>query len=100
MFTQSTEPGCRAMKISGEVEDIWVAAVKSKPEMSVFVLNRVKGEKQVTVAGFPPNRPLKSWMWNADGTGTLTQGPPVTADRAGTVTVKVPNMAIELLSPD
>ena len=99
MFTHHTEPGWRAMRIDGAVEDVWVAALKgSRGEMSVFVLNRVKGDKQVSVGGLKPRGRLKAWMWNGDGNGMLKQIEDVSVDQNGVARVTVPNMAMELLT--
>ena len=86
------------MKIDGEVEDVWVTALKGKrDEMSLFILNRVKGDKQVTIAGLPKNRRLDVWRWNADGKGTLQQIDSIDVGTDGTIIRRVPNMCIELL---
>ena len=100
MFTHHTKPGWRAMRIDGQVENVWVAALRgdTREQLSVFVLNRVHGGKQVSVTGLPPNRSLKTWLWNADGKGTLAPGEPAITDANGTVTVKLADMAIELLT--
>jgi hypothetical protein len=98
MFTHATEPGSHALKIDGEVEDVWVAAVRSKSDLSVFVLNRVNGEKRVTVGGLPKGKTLQSWMWNRDGQGRLERTAPVTVDDHGIAAVSVPHMAIQLLT--
>jgi hypothetical protein len=98
MFTHAVEPGWRAMKIDGDIEDVWVAALKSETDFSVFVLNRVRGEKQMTIGGLPPKRELNGWIWNRDGKGKLERSESVTADDKGVVSLTVPHMAIKLLT--
>jgi hypothetical protein len=99
LFTRGVEPGWRAMKINGEVEDVWVTALKgNRDEMSLFILNRVKGDKQVTIGGLPKNRRLNVWRWNADGTGTLAQIDSIVVGNDGTIARTIPNMCIELLT--
>src|SRR5206468_12730026 len=99
LFTRGVVPGWRAMKIDGEVEDVWVTALKGKQdEISLFILNRVKGNKAVTIGGLPKHRRLNVWRWNADGTGTTTQMDSIVVGNDGTIARTIPNMCIELIS--
>jgi hypothetical protein len=100
LFTYNTAPGWRALKVSGRVEDIWVAALRARSSdaMSVFILNRIKGEKQVTVGGLPARRVLTVWRWNADGSGRTVAADSIAADQHGMVTVTVPEMSIAVLT--
>ncbi len=98
MFTHATEPGWRAMKIDGEIEDVWVAALKGESDWSVFVLNRVRGDQHVTVGGLPAKRQLNCWIWNRDGRGVLERSEPVLVDEKGVASLTVPHMAIKLLT--
>src|SRR4051812_6877286 len=68
MFTHGIKPGWRGMKIDGRVENVWLAALKgsSRREMAVVVLNRVHGNKAVTVSGLPKGRTWSVARWNAD----------------------------------
>jgi hypothetical protein len=99
-FTHGVEPGWRAMKIDGEIEDVWVAGLrgKSRDQLGVFVLNRLKGLKQVTVGGLPPGKPLHARIWNRDSKGTTHELDPVTPDKHGVAAVAVPHEAVVLLS--
>ena len=101
MFTHGVDPGWRAMTIDGQIEDVWIAGLrgKLKDDLGVFVLNRLKGAKRVTIGGVTPNHTLKLSTWNADGKGSLSATPQfVTADKKGVVTVTVPHEAVVLLS--
>ena len=99
MFTHTTDPGWRAMKIDGKVENVWVAAMKGPSGgTSVFVLNRVHKDVQVSLSGLPPNRSLNSWIWNDDRKGMLKPGGPVAVDKNGKASVKLHEMAIEVLT--
>jgi hypothetical protein len=99
MFTHNVEPGWRAVKIEGEVEDVWVSAMRSgEGRLTVFVLNRVKAEQTVTLGGLPRNRPFKTWTWNAAGKGELKPTETIATDGEGTAQVKIPNMAVEVLT--
>ncbi|HTL28124.1 MAG TPA: hypothetical protein VL282_02840 [Tepidisphaeraceae bacterium] len=98
LFTHATEPGWQPMRIDGEVDDVWINALKSKSDLSVFVLNRVHGEKKVTVSGLPAGKSLNSWIWNGDGKGTLQRAEAVSIDADGTATMSVPNMAIRVIT--
>jgi len=99
MFTSACEPGWRGMKIRGEVEDVWVAALRgSRDELSVFVLNRVHGPRGVTVSGLSAGRTYKARMWNGDGKGMLQELEPVRANDNGVVAVTVPEMGVEVLT--
>jgi hypothetical protein len=98
MFTHAVDPGWRAMKIDGDIEDIWIAALESKTDLSVFVLNRVNGEKRVTVGGLPRGKTLEAWVWNGDGRGMTVRAPAVPVDGKGVATVTVPKMAILLVT--
>jgi hypothetical protein len=102
MFTHAARPGTRAMKIDGWTEDVWVAALRgtSARETTLFVLNRVKGEKEITIGGLPQGMKLKSQVWNADGKGALTSGDAVLIDGRGVARLKVPHMAVAVLRAD
>ena len=82
-FTQATTAGWQPIKINGEIEDVWVSAVKSpdKSKTSVFVLNRIHGDKQLTIAGLPPHRQLGAQIWNGDHKGNITPLDAVTTNR-------------------
>jgi hypothetical protein len=98
MFTHATEPGWRAMKIDGEIEDVWISALASKNDLSVFALNRVQGEKRITIGGLPRGQQLMSWIWNRDGQGKVERTEPVHVDDQGIASIAVPHMAIQLLT--
>ena len=66
--------------------------------MSLFILNRVKGDKQVTIGGLKKNRRLSVWRWNADGSGTTAQMDSIAVGDDGTIARTIPNMCIELIS--
>jgi hypothetical protein len=99
LFTRASAPGWRAMKIEGQIEDVWVAALAGQSdELSLFVLNRLHGDKTVTLAGLQPGRLLQVCFWNADGTGQPLRARSVSADENGRITVTVPHYAIAVLS--
>ena len=101
LFTHATEPGWRAMRIKGGIEDIWVAALRgtSADQITLFALNRTRGrEKTITVAGLPPNRPLRVTFFNADETGELLPTRSVTPDPTGRVTLTIPHYALVALT--
>jgi hypothetical protein len=98
MFTEACAPGWRGMKIDGAVEDVWVSALRGRgEELSVFVLNRVHANKQVTIGGLKAGRLYKARMWNSDGNGLLEEMGSVRADDGGVVTMSVPDMGVEVL---
>ena len=100
MFTHATQPGWRAMKIDGRIEDLWLAALRGpgRDQLSIFVLNRLKSERQITLSGLPPGRTFTVRRWNFKGTGEAQTATPITADAKGTITLNLPHMAVEVLS--
>jgi hypothetical protein len=66
--------------------------------MAIYLLNRVKDEQQITIAGLPRGATLKSQIWNPDGSGALKDGDAIRVDQKGVATVKVPHMAIIALT--
>ncbi len=100
MFTHGIRPGQRAMKIDGKVENVWIAALKgsSPREMAVVVLNRVHGQKTVTVSGLPEGKTWNVARWNSDRTGALKRVEPMTSSADGTISISLSEMEIGLLS--
>jgi hypothetical protein len=98
MFTRAIEPGGRAMKIDGRVEDVWAAAVKGERDgLAVFVLNRVHAEKQVTISGLRAGQRMKRMRWNADGKGLLSDGGTIQVDSNGIATISLMEQEVDAL---
>ncbi len=99
LFTHASAPGWHAMRIDGKIEDVWIAALKgTNDQTSLFVLNRLRGDKTVSVSGLRPNQLLNVRFWNADGTGQVSGARSITPDSTGRISVTVPHYAIAVLS--
>ena len=50
------------------------------------------------IGGLPPATTFRLVLWNADGSGTLSDGPPVTTDGNGIASFSVPQHAVFALT--
>ena len=74
MFTHTTKPGWRAVRVEGKAEDVLVVATRGPDgAMTVYALNRAARPRRITVAGFPVTRTLRRFVWNGTGDGMLAE---------------------------
>ncbi len=77
MFTHTTQPGWRAVRVEGEAEDMLVVATQGPDgAMTVYAMNRAARPQRITVSGFPMTHPLRRILWNGAGDGTATTDSP------------------------
>jgi hypothetical protein len=89
LFTQTTFPGWRAVKVKGDGEDTTVACTRGpKGEWAVYAQNRGSASV-IEIRGLPPHATFEQLVWNADGKGTIGVGSAVPSDGEGRVRLDV-----------
>ena len=74
MFTHTTQPGWRAVRVEGVAEDVLVAATRGKgSEVTVYALNRSPNPRTIALAGLAAGTPVQRWDWNERGDGTSSE---------------------------
>jgi putative glycosyl hydrolase len=107
LFTETTQPGWRVVGVAGDSGTRLVTAYAGPyGQFTVIGLDRAGGQRNdasgppvsYSVAGLPPQTTFRLALWNVDGSGRLSDGPPVTTDALGVATFAVPQHAVFALT--
>jgi hypothetical protein len=99
LFTHTTKPGWRAMKIDGARSDALVSATKGPAgELTVYAQNRAREPQALAIAGAPPNADFARQIWNENGDGRRSSADPVSSDARGVLSLTVAPMSIVALT--
>lgn len=94
MFTHTTKPGWRAVRVEGKADDLLVTATRGPAgEVTIYALNRGDRPRRFTIGGLPANLPLNWLTWNATGDGTPSPAAKATS-RDGRLLIDVAPMAL------
>lgn len=107
LFTATTQPGWRVVGVPGASGGKLVTAYTG-PMGAVTVigldrtgaqLNDASGPPETyVIGGLPASTRFRLVLWNADGSGSLSQAPPVQTDAYGVATLTVPQHAVFALT--
>jgi hypothetical protein len=107
MFTATTDPGWEVLGVPGYSGGRLVTAYAGPMgQFTVIGLDRNGGQLNdpsgppvaYSIGGLPANVAFRLVVWNADGSGTLSTGAPVTTDPRGVATFTVPQHAVFALT--
>ena len=107
LFTATAEPGWRVLGVPGFAAAKLVTAYAGPfGQYTVIGLDRAGGQLNgpsdtvvpYTIGGLPPSTAFRLVLWNADGSGTLSTGAPVTTDANGVASFSVPQQAVFALT--
>lgn len=107
LFTETTEPGWRVLGVPGDSGSRLVTAYAGPyGQFTVIGLDRAGGQRNdasgppvsYSIAGLPAQTAFRLVLWNVDGGGGLSNGPPVTTDALGIATFTVPQHAVFALT--
>jgi hypothetical protein len=98
LFTHTTQPGWRAIKVDGDAENFAVAATRSDDgDVALYLLNRSDREKAMRVQ---LGKPAFATQWQL---GKLSGTQKTQSDRAGVIEISLPPkslVALTTLRPD
>jgi hypothetical protein len=99
LFTHTTEPGWRAVKVSGAEKGIAVAATKDgNGEMTVYVLNHTTEAMPVRIGSLGTSQKFFVSAWNSDGRSGIDSEGVVKSDERGGITRWIPGMCLEAIT--
>jgi cellulase (glycosyl hydrolase family 5) len=107
LFTATTQPGWRVVGVPGASGGKLVTAYTGPMgAVTVIGLDRNGGRLNdasgppvaYVIGGLPPSTTFRVVLWNADGSGSLSQGPTVPTDANGVATLTVPQHAVFALT--
>jgi hypothetical protein len=90
MFTHTTQPGWRAVRVEGMADELLASATRGrKGEISVYVLNRAAEVRVVRLRGLPA-KVTHQLAWNGDGNGLVSATPAGAGSGQGDVVLRLP----------
>jgi hypothetical protein len=101
LFTHTSKPGWRAVKVEGGDAELLACALRGpEDETTAYVLNRSATGREVSLAGFPQNAALAQITWNGDGDGMLGNvavpgSPTLVVPPGGLVAITTEQIAME-----
>jgi hypothetical protein len=99
LFTHTTEPGWRAVRVDGERDGLLVTATRGRGrDLTVYALNRGEQPATVSIAGLPANAAMHVTAWNTRGDGRLSPSEPIKTAGDGSVPLVVPPGGLITLS--
>lgn len=107
LFATTAEPGWRVLGVPGYSAAKLVTAYAGPiGQYTVIGLDRAGGQLNgptgtlvpYTIGGLPPATTFRLVLWNADGSGTLSDGSPVTTNANGVASFGVPQHAVFALT--
>ena len=107
LFAATAEPGWRVLGVPGFAAGKLVTAYAGPfGQYTVIGLDRAGGQLNgpsdtlvpYTIGGLPPSTTFRLILWNGDGSGTLSEGSPVTTDANGVASFPVPQQAVFALT--
>ncbi len=91
MFTHTTQPGWRAVRVAGEQQGMLASATQGPGgELAMYVLNRGDRPSTVNLSGLPVRTTMHVLLWNGDGKGTLSTAANIVTTADGSLTIDAP----------
>jgi hypothetical protein len=108
LFTHTTQPGWRAMRVSGSAEktssgktanEITVAATRGDDgDTTIYILNRSLERSDVRIDSLDPSKKYFVTAWNSDGGGGIVSQGSVQSDGHGTIEQSIAGFSLVALS--